>query len=214
MIIPAHNEADNIGRVLAVAQKIKEIDEIIVIADACTDDTFRVAYGFGVDVYNKETTLGKGDAMIFGFNKSRGEIIMFADADLENLTSDHLRKVLNPVLKEGYDLSIGLRDRIFGLGAIIPKIYPTYAIGGERAMKRDFFLKVIKNDYSHDFGIETVMNYYAKKMNLKVATPILKNLHQVIKEKKWGFWQGLNSRFDLMRQVLRARKAMKKITEL
>jgi glycosyltransferase involved in cell wall biosynthesis len=209
LIIPAHNEADNISAVLSVVTKVKELDEILVIADACEDNTAEIAKKFGVKVMIRKTSQGKGSAMTEGVKAVKGDIIMFADADLENLTTGHIKQVIKPVVEDGAVMSIGLRDRVFGLGALIPKINPMYAIGGERAMTKDFFNKLPKDENLLDFGIETVMNFYAKKKNLKVAMPTLENLHQVIKEKKWGFWDGFVNRVKLTKQVWRARRMMK-----
>ena len=209
LIIPAHNEAHNIGRVLKVVKKVKSLNEILVVADACTDKTAEVAKKFEVKVLQRKTSQGKGSAMIDGVKHTKGEIIMFADADLETLTTKHVEAVLNPVLEEKATMSIGLRDRIFGLSALIPRIFPMYAIGGERAMTRKFFDSLPKDKNTLDFGIETVMNYYAKKHRLKVAMPTLKNLRQIIKEKKWGLWQGFISRIGLTYQVWRTRYIMK-----
>lgn len=209
LIIPAHNEAENISAVLSVATKATNIDEIIVVADACLDATAQIARSFKVKVIERKETQGKGSAMIAGVKEASGSIIMFADADLENLTTDHLTQVLKPVLSGQAVMSVGLRDRVFGLGALIPKFYPMYAIGGERAMTKDFFQSLPQGQNLLDFGIETVMNYYAKKHKLKVSYPVLKNLHQVIKEKKYGWTQGFSDRLKLISQVKKARKIMR-----
>jgi len=214
LIIPAHNEAENISTVLKVATKAKEVDEILVIADACEDNTAEVARGFGVKVIERKESQGKGSAMIAGVKVASGDIIMFADADLETLNTHHISQVLKPVIKGEAVMSVGLRDRVFGLGALIPKINPMYAIGGERAMTKDFFNKLPKDENLLDFGIETVMNYYARENKLKVAHPVLKDLHQVIKEKKYGFMQGFSDRIKLLKQVRRARHAMKRKKDL
>jgi len=209
LIIPAHNEAENIPAVLRIATATPEVSQIIVVADACSDNTAQIAKNFGVKVIERAATQGKGSAMIAGVAVAESEIIMFADADLENLTTDHITQVLKPIFNNQAVMSVGLRDRIFGLGALIPKIWPMYAIGGERAMTKEFFNSLPKDQNILDFGIETVMNYYAKKHQLKVSYPILKNLHQVIKEKKYGFWHGFSDRLKLIKQVRRARKIMK-----
>lgn len=209
LIIPAHNEAENIPAVLGVVTKVPELDEILVVADACEDNTAEVAKKFGVVVLIRKTSQGKGSAMIEGVKNVSGNVIMFADADLENLTIGHIKQVLRPVIEDKAVMSIGLRDRVFGLGALIPKILPMYAIGGERAMTKKFFDALPKDENILDFGIETVMNYYAKQHSLKVAYPVLKNLHQVIKEKKWGFWNGFLNRLKLTTQVSRTRRIMR-----
>ncbi|MEK7653390.1 MAG: glycosyltransferase family 2 protein [Patescibacteria group bacterium] len=213
LIIPAHNEAENIGRVLKVVTKVKELDEILVVADACEDNTAEVAQKFGVKLLCRKTSQGKGSAMMAGVKAVKGDIIMFADADLENLTVSHIKKVLEPVMSGKAVMSVGLRDRVFGLGALIPKIFPMYAIGGERAMTREFFNSLPKNENILNFGIETVMNYWARQNGYKVARPVLKNLTQVIKERKWGLWEGFIWRIKLNQQVMKARKAMREISK-
>src|SRR3989344_8645445 len=214
LIIPAHNEAENISAVLKVVTQAKEVDEIIVIADACEDKTAEVARRFKTKVVERAKTQGKGSAMIAGVGAASGQIIMFADADLENLTTRHISQVLRPVIEGRATMSVGLRDRIFGLGALIPKIYPMYAIGAARAMTKDFFNSLPDDQNLLDFGIETVMNYYAKKHKLKVSYPVLKNLHQVIKEKKYGLLAGFSDRLKLIKQVRRARRIMKHKNDL
>jgi glycosyltransferase involved in cell wall biosynthesis len=209
LIIPALNEADNISAVLNTATKSDLLDEIIVVADACSDSTAQVANKYQVKVIERPTTQGKGSAMIAGAGISTGDIIMFADADLENFTVEHIDQVLQPVITGQATMSIGLRDRILGLSVLIPKIQPLYAIGGERAMTRDFFDSLPDTKNALDFGIETVMNYYAKENHIPVAYPTLKNLSQVIKEKKYGLVQGFVDRINLTRQVTKTRKLMK-----
>lgn len=209
LIIPAHNEANNIAGVLKVVTEVKEIDEILVVADACQDNTAEVAKKFGVKLLCRKISQGKGSAMAAGVKAVKGDIIMFADADLKNLTINHIKKVLQPVMSGKAVMSVGLRDRVFGLGVIIPKLFPMYALGGERAMTREFFNSLPKDENLLGFGIETVMNYWAKINRYKVARPVLKNLTQVIKEKKWGLWKGFLWRMRLNQQVMNARKAMK-----
>jgi len=209
LIIPAHNEAENISRVLKVVSQMPEFDEIIVVADACSDQTATVAKKFPVKVVERTASQGKGSAMFFGTAKSQGDILMFCDADLETLTAEHIRQILAPVVSGQATMSVGLRDRAFGLRAIIPKIFPMYAISGQRAMTREFFESLPQEGHALDFGIETVMNYHAKRQGLPVASPVLKNLRQVIKEKKWGWGQGFFARLGLMYQVWRSRFIMK-----
>jgi len=211
LIIPAHNEARTIGTIVATAKASPMIDEIIVVADACTDDTATIARALGVIILEKQTTRGKGDAMIAGFEKSRGDIIMFADADLENFTTTHIAQVLWPVTSGQATMSVGLRDRVFGLGALIPRFFPNWAIGGERAMTREFFASLPLDELrTSGFGDVVIMNYVARQRDLAVAYPILSDLHQVIKEKKWGWRLGLIGRWKLTRQIATARKIMKK----
>jgi len=204
LIIPAKDEAENIGHVLKVATRVKEIDEIIVIADACTDNTAKIARKFKVKVYEKKKTKGKGDAMFYGAGKSKSDILLFIDADLKNLKISHIKSVLLPVTEGGYQLSIGLRDRAMGLGVAIPKMFNSFAISGERAMTRSFFNSLPKSEDTDGFGIEIIMNRFAKINKVKIAYPVLTGLNHTIKEKKWGLARGLSSRLLLIYQIIKS----------
>ncbi len=204
LIIPAKNESKNISRVLKIAVKAKEIDEIIVIADDCNDNTVEIAKKFKVKVFENINSKGKGDAMIRGVGLSTGEIIMFMDADLVGLKQKHINQLLLPIINQECDITIGLRGRIFGLSALIPKIFHSLAIGGERAMSKDFFNSLPVKADINGFGIETIINWWAKKNKLRMHFPILEGLNQVIKEKKWGFFKGFYCRIILCYQIIKA----------
>lgn len=83
LIIPAHNEEDYIGECLQ--HVIKNSDdgfyEIIVVDNASTDDTAKIAEEFpGVQVV-KEEQKGLTTARQRGFLEANGDILAFIDAD-------------------------------------------------------------------------------------------------------------------------------------
>ena len=91
IILPALNESAKIRRDLEAAQGFladSKLDgEIIVVADASTDDTIAVATACmqqfpAVRVLEYTAQRGKGAAIKRGVEAARGEIIMFADAGL------------------------------------------------------------------------------------------------------------------------------------
>lgn len=66
VIIPAHNEADNIKTVISATKKVREVDEILVVNDGSTDDTVNVAKKCGAKVISIIENKGKGHAMKIG----------------------------------------------------------------------------------------------------------------------------------------------------
>lgn len=81
VIVPAHNEEENIGRCLhsIYGQSFRDF-ECIVIADACTDKTADIAVGFGARVINADAhneCVGRN----LGIENTTGEWILFIDAD-------------------------------------------------------------------------------------------------------------------------------------
>ncbi|MBC7261311.1 MAG: glycosyltransferase family 2 protein [Chloroflexi bacterium] len=67
LIMPAHNEANNIGQVLAEVRDTGLDLDVLVVDDYSTDDTARVALGAGARVLRLPCNLGYGGAVQAGF---------------------------------------------------------------------------------------------------------------------------------------------------
>jgi cellulose synthase/poly-beta-1,6-N-acetylglucosamine synthase-like glycosyltransferase len=96
-VIPAYNEADCIGDCLrSILREIRSSGcsaEIIVVNNASTDETARVAAGFpGVTVVD-EPRAGVNRARQAGFLHARGDIVACVDADT-TLTRGWIRTVI------------------------------------------------------------------------------------------------------------------------
>lgn len=87
ILIPAHNEADQIELVVKTAkQQLQDSDRLIVIADHCQDDTAQIARNAGATVIERidEVDRGKGYALDCGLRyleTEPPEIVVFLDAD-------------------------------------------------------------------------------------------------------------------------------------
>jgi cellulose synthase/poly-beta-1,6-N-acetylglucosamine synthase-like glycosyltransferase len=83
IIIPAHNEEDNIKDTVENVKKMKypKNKEIIVVDDGSTDKTFEVAKEIkGIKIIKKERE-GKANALNFGLKHAKGEIVVCIDSD-------------------------------------------------------------------------------------------------------------------------------------
>ena len=111
IVIPAYNEADNLGGVLAelhaLFEHVRMDHEIIVVDDGSTDKTGEVASRNGVKVLSNMTNQGKGRSLRRGFECAKGEIIVMMDADGSHDPKDIERLIL-PVLN-GADVAVGSR---------------------------------------------------------------------------------------------------------
>lgn len=100
VLIPAHNEAEQITEVLQVLkQQIASQDQIIVIADNCHDNTADLARATGVTVLEREDlqNRGKGYALDYAMQQIKDnppEVLVILDGDciiepktLENIAS-------------------------------------------------------------------------------------------------------------------------------
>ena len=100
VLIPAHNESRGILPTLADARpQLHHNDQLLVVADNCTDDTADIAKAAGAQVIerNDPERLGKGYALDFGFRSLHDgdpEIIIVIDADcrLEETAIDQLAR--------------------------------------------------------------------------------------------------------------------------
>lgn len=112
IIIPFHNEKEDLPlllkRLTEISAKIKEKVEIILIDDGSTDSWKQsVHLPEMVQLIEHKKKLGKGRALTAGFNMSKGDIIIFMDADLQDNPVD-LPKFIDKI-HEGYDLVNGWR---------------------------------------------------------------------------------------------------------
>ncbi|UCD33870.1 MAG: glycosyltransferase, partial [Desulfobacterales bacterium] len=63
IIIPAYNETDNIGHLVATIKDLYPDFEIIVVNDGSTDNTGTVAKDAGAKVYSHPYNIGNGAAV-------------------------------------------------------------------------------------------------------------------------------------------------------
>jgi poly-beta-1,6-N-acetyl-D-glucosamine synthase len=80
-LIPAHNDAVVLRECLdAVKRQTLAVDEIVVVADSCTDDTVEVARSYGAIVVETEQG-GKAASQDVGLPYVTGEVLVCIDAD-------------------------------------------------------------------------------------------------------------------------------------
>ncbi len=93
VVVPAHNEARVIGRLLGrlVPEEHPGELDVIVVANGCTDDTAEVAGSFGPPVRVLSIPVAsKREALLAGDQAARGFPRIYVDADVE-LGADDIR---------------------------------------------------------------------------------------------------------------------------
>lgn len=203
-IVPALNEASTVGNVLKVLLESKDLDEVILVDDGSVDKTAQIGRDLGAKVLQLLKNGGKGNAMKQGILATNADIIVFFDADLIGLTTQHVSSLIEPVLNNEAYMCVGVRDRAFGLARFIAKLSFIMAIGGERAMSRELFKKIPER-FLQGFAVETALNYYCLSKKLPIKYVILDKLTIVIKEKKWGFIRGFANRLKMIWQMIKIR---------
>jgi glucosyl-3-phosphoglycerate synthase len=129
LVVPARNEAATVG---VVVSKVREallettalLDEIVVIDSDSDDETYAVATGAGAVVHRAAeirpdlgVARGKGEAMWKSQFVTRGDLIVFMDADLVDWDTHFVPGLLGPLLTdEDVQLVKGVYQRPFHEG--------------------------------------------------------------------------------------------------
>ena len=118
MIIPAHNEEKVVGNLVESLQQLdynRELYDIYVIADNCTDNTAQVAKEAGAIVYERfdEAHKTKGFALQWFLQQKIEEDApydAFCIFDADNIVDKNFLNAMNKKLNQGEDVVQGYRD--------------------------------------------------------------------------------------------------------
>jgi glucosyl-3-phosphoglycerate synthase len=125
VVIPARNEERTVGEVVAgVAELAVDtglVDELVVIDSDSTDETFAVAAKAGATVHRAREVwpalgafIGKGEALWKSLLVTKGDLLVFVDADLTHWGTHFVTGLLGPLLHdEGVLLVKGFYERLF-----------------------------------------------------------------------------------------------------
>jgi len=118
LIVAAHNEEIVIGKLiesLLNQDYPRELFDVFVIADNCTDNTAKIARQYGVNVYERfnKVEKGKGVALEWMFSKifkmqKKYDAVAIFDAD--NVVSKSWCKEINSKMQSGYKVVQGYID--------------------------------------------------------------------------------------------------------
>lgn len=110
-IVPALNEADNIGSVVQNLIKTSPWLDVLVIDDGSTDQTADVARAHGAKVISLPVNLGIGGAVQTGFLyalRNHYDLALQVDGDGQH-RAEEIKKLVDPVLLGEADVTIGSR---------------------------------------------------------------------------------------------------------
>ncbi|MDI6602097.1 MAG: glycosyltransferase family 2 protein [Thermoanaerobacteraceae bacterium] len=200
-LIPAFNEEKTVGNVIGVLKSCEKIDEIIVINDGSEDRTLEVAKSYGVDVIDLKQNIGKGGAICKGLEIAKGDIILILDADLIGLKKNHIYDMINPIIFDNVDMTIG----IFTNGRVTTDLAQKFApfLSGQRAIKRHI-LNDINNLEITRYGFEIALTKYTDKHNIIVKEIPLDNLTHIMKEEKMGLYKGVKARMKMYLEIVKS----------
>ena len=132
VVLPALNEERTVGAIVrcireSLVEAVGLVDEVVVIDPGSTDDTAAVARKAGARVVAEADVLpelgrvpGKGEALWKSLHVTDGDLVVFVDADVENIHPSFMYGLLGPLLtdpgvhyvKAFYERPLVERDRL------------------------------------------------------------------------------------------------------
>jgi UDP-N-acetylglucosamine---dolichyl-phosphate N-acetylglucosaminyltransferase len=186
IIIPAHNEAATISRVIQAA---KNYGRVVVVDDGSTDNTAAVARRYGVVVLQHIVNLGKGCALKTGCDyavREHAEHIVVIDADAQHDPHDiplFLDALNDKDIVFGYRTLSNKMPRILRFGNEFINNVSTVLYGlrlhdtqcGYRAFTREAYKKLRWS--AQDYSVESEMVSSAGKHGLRYAEVPIKTVY-------------------------------------
>ncbi len=228
VVIPAFNEEKRIEasliKIYNYLRKHNHDFEIIVIDDGSNDNTINLLKDYSKKITNllilkNKSNKGKGYSIKKGILKSKGEIVIFTDADLST-PIEEMDKLTN-WLNNGYQIAIGSRALPGSeikrystwyrqlMGKIFNKIirlilnldyHDTQC--GFKCFQRDAAQKIFKSLKISRFSFDVEILFIAKQLGLKVKeVPVCwynspESKVQLLKDSSMMFWDVLRIRFS------------------
>lgn len=189
LCLPTLNEEKTIGKEILIMrselmQRTPLIDEIVVVDSGSSDRTLEIARSYGAETYeainifpDMENYMGKGENLWKALYITKGDIIVYLDADIKNIHHRFAYGLIGPLLldrqikytKAFYDrpISTGKKMRATGGGRVTELVIrPLFSLffpeltqiiqplSGEYAGFRDLFQQI---SFPIGYGVETSM---------------------------------------------------------
>ena len=206
LCFPTLNEEGTIAKEIVIMKselmaRHQLLDEIVVIDSGSTDNTLEIAAEYGAETYRADDILpslekfkGKGENLWKALYVTRGDILVYIDADIKNIHPRFVYALLGPLLldrhlkytKAFYDRPIALdKNKIFPSGGgrvtelvirpLFSLFFPELAqilqpLSGEYAGFREIFENI---PFPIGYGVETsiILDIY-KKWGLNVIAQV------------------------------------------
>ena len=158
IIIPTYNEEECIRKCIEslLDQSYKNY-EIIVVDDGSTDKTREIIRKFKNIMLIKGLHKGPGFSRNLGVKNSKGDILIFVDADME-FPKDYLKNIIDPILtkdalgaEEKYQLATNLENRW-------AKCWGKYVTPSNKKIRK-IFRSIKKKDFLEMGGFDSKYGY-------------------------------------------------------
>ncbi len=204
-VVCAYNEEATIREVMETLVNTPLIDEVIAVDDGSKDQTGVILSGFHnpdhVQAILLPANRGKGHAMATAVSRASGEILLFIDADLKNLSTQHISTMLSTFANEEIDMLIGFPIRGKSITPV-ERMDPFQHLSGQRVLYRQDFLPLLEPILVSGYGVETILNLHYQQQGKRVKTIFLQYLIHPIKVEKSGLRKAMGEYLLEGRQIL------------
>jgi len=219
VIIPALNEAESIGEVLAAVPSDRAI-EVLVVDGGSSDRTVEIAKSTGAKVIN-ESRRGYGRACATGLAAAQGEIVVFMDADGAD-DPRYIFELVAPISDHASDMVLGSRLA----GVIEPGAMPWHQRTGNwlsarlirllyglpltdlspfRAVLHDRLLELDMQEMTYGWPTEMIARAARQRWRIR-EIPVNYRCRLGGKSKISGTWKGsVLATYFILRTILRYR---------
>ncbi|NMB91821.1 glycosyltransferase [candidate division WWE3 bacterium] len=197
-IVPVFNEEKTVAGVVEALLKSPLINEVICINDGSTDGTLSVLrkYKDKIQLINFKDNKGKGYALVEGIKKAKGEIVSFIDADLTNLSDNHIETLLEPVLGNKFRAVLG-----YPSNGWIPDVFSN--LTGERVYYKKDLVPYLEEMTKTRFGVEVFLNnLFTENETKKIPLKKLRGLYKYEKRSSVNaFREYLGEAVEIAREI-------------
>lgn len=198
------NEEKTVSGVVKILLKSPLVDEIICINDGSADKSLSILKSFGdkISLIDLKQNHGKGNALAEGIEMAVGDLVVFVDADLTNLTLGHLEEMIIPVLESNIRaiLAYPLPNKN------IPNIVSD--LTGERVYHRKDLLPHLERMRQARFGVEVLLNQAFRDQYIKIPLRNLRGLYKHEKRDASTAFKGYISEMVEIAQEIAKRKGI------
>jgi len=205
-IVPAFNEAPRIIDVLKPLQTATRIHDILVVDDGSQDDTYQVVQEYlqfdpRISLLRLPNNSGKGFAFFHGVMNSSGDLILMLDADLIGFKSEHVDLLIQPVLSDEYDMTIGLFKG--GDWKTDFSHLATPWLSGQRCLRREL-LDDVSHAAARGYGLEVALSAAARHLGWRTQYVALTGVsHPVSEVHRGNLARGFLHRMKMYNDILR-----------
>jgi glucosyl-3-phosphoglycerate synthase len=211
-LVPARDEEATVGRTVRALRGVEGVDEVVVVADGCTDGTAEEARRSGARVLVTPCPVGKGGALEGALDRvGRAGVYLLVDADTGD-SAGEAAALLAPVLDGRLDCAVGVLPQAGGGGFGAVRALSRTAVrlltgadlraplSGQRALTARAVDAA--RPLASGFGVETALAIDLLRLGFRVGEVEVAMRHRVTGRDVPGFVHRARQAVDIARAVL------------